>query len=177
MDILGGFRNAMDALDKVKTAESKAELLEQIDKVRAGFISAQDHIIGLQSERADLRKQVEALEVQIAKVESWAVEAAKYRLVAQESGVLVYEPRSIEAGEAPHSLCTTCFENGRKSFLQVAAGAVYWDADDRYRKKLFCPTCKLEVSFGVLPLAGIRQANAQAMAEYDRRRGDVLNDW
>jgi hypothetical protein len=65
--------------------------------------------------------RVHALEAEMAQMKGWDAEKQRYELKSIGTGAVAYvlKPKA-RAAEAPHWLCPTCFEHGKKSFFQSA---------------------------------------------------------
>lgn len=104
-----GVTDAISALSQIKNeVERKAAIFEVTDKL----VKLQQEHLSLIAEHAELREAH-------AKLKNWEKEKARYELFAPAEGVLAYRLKEAERGADPdHSICATCYENGKKSILQ-----------------------------------------------------------
>lgn len=107
-DILQGIKGALDA---VKTAEIKAELLGLL-------IDALESASSQQEAKAALAQRVAELEKRIADFEDWNTQSERYELADTGKGALAYRLKEgMEAGEPPHWICPSCYDQRKKSIL------------------------------------------------------------
>ena len=83
-------------------------------------------------------EQIGNLEKEIANFEKWQAESEKYELKEIYPGNFAYSFKTNVDGrsEPPHLICTTCFENRKKSIMQKSS-AVH----------MTCPVCKTMIQF------------------------------
>jgi len=102
----------------------------------AAVIELQGQILSAQMEQAKLVEHVSTLEKQIADFEKWDAEKQKYELKQISGlGAFAYMLKLEARGtEPPHWLCTQCYENRKKSVVQIFGEM---GADSIYK----CPGC------------------------------------
>jgi hypothetical protein len=121
-EIVAAVHSARLLMDMVKANETLAnfhELVSAISEVNAQLMSAQTAALLSQETQATLTERIGELEKEIAELKDWKREADRYQLgeIAPGVPVRVLKP-GREQGEAEHSLCATCFDDHKKSFLQ-----------------------------------------------------------
>jgi hypothetical protein len=87
----------------------------------------------LEAQQAQLAQleEIAALKAEIKKLTDWEAEKQRYELKGVGHGVFAYMNKpTVRGAEPPHWLCPTCFENGKKSYLQFSTqmaggGSVY----------------------------------------------------
>lgn len=83
------------------------------------ILEAQQALFAAQQAEASTAQKIGALEQEIVRLKDWSAEKASYQMTAICRGAFAYTRKpGMEAGEPPHWLCTTCFENGKKAVLQ-----------------------------------------------------------
>lgn len=110
-----GIENFWSLLKRVKTTSA---LREQAIESQAAIIELQTTLLNMQSQYQGLLQEKDALKKQLAKMEDWKSEAAKYELQNLWGGVFVYAQRpEYDRLTQAHWLCTRCYEDGQKSVL------------------------------------------------------------
>jgi hypothetical protein len=105
-------------------ADGTRELQLLLGEAIGKFLEAQ------QAQMAQL-EEIASLKAEIKKLGGWEAEKQRYELKNVGRGVLAQMLKPSARGEeAPHWLCPTCFENGKKSHLQFSTqisggGSVY----------------------------------------------------
>lgn len=96
------------------------EVRSKIVELQNEILSAQSAALNSLAEKAALLGRIEALEQELRSINSWEDEASRYCLTEFPTGVQVYILREDRANAEPsHRLCPTCFQEKRKSILQV----------------------------------------------------------
>lgn len=104
-------------------------------------IELQEKILAAQEAQSALVQQVRDLEKEVVSLKEWDAEKQKYELTEVSSGAFAYMLKPEACGsEPPHWLCTTCYENHKKSFMQGMGRTKKND-----EKIFYCPRCKAEV--------------------------------
>src|ERR1700682_283801 len=104
--------------------------LHTMAEVNAKAIELQTAILGLQSDaftaqaqQSAMVQQIRDLEEKLARVEAWEETKKRYQMVTPWPGATVYALKRESAGtDPPHLICTTCYEDRRKSILNARAG-------------------------------------------------------
>ena len=109
-------KDIAEGLFKLGEGEAfKSKFIEFQSKV----IDANDAVGRIQEERAALLERIRELEEQVAQFEAWTSEKEKYELKQVAPGAFAYVPKkTVQGAEPSHWLCTTCYERGKKRFLQ-----------------------------------------------------------
>jgi hypothetical protein len=136
------------SLSAFKTMFDMAKALRDIHDVTTrdrAVIELQKEILSAQQQQATLIERVRDLEKEVARFETWETEKKRYELKALARGAYAYSLKAEEQGiEPPHYICTACYENCKKSILQIvpsnsARMALGMGATFR------CPLCKSEI--------------------------------
>lgn len=129
--MLPRYKDIVELLKKGSTIEAQ----EQIMSLREGALE-------LQEENHQLKQRIKELESIIQSAENWSEERKRYALVNPWKGAAqVYALRKDNSeDDAPHLLCTNCFEQKRKVILtpQSKEGWIY----------MVCPLCKANLQTG-----------------------------
>jgi len=98
------------------TADVQAKIIE----LQAVIFAAQGDALAAQSEQFALAQRVRDLETEVAKAKAWEAEKERYQLQEFPTGVFAYALKPDAAnGEPPHRICPNCYQEGRKSILQI----------------------------------------------------------
>jgi hypothetical protein len=126
--------NYKDIFELIK-AGSTIEAQEKIMELRQAALE-------IQEQNLILRKRVRELEDQLKATDNWEDEKTRYSLISLYNGPSqVYALKKSESnGEAPHFLCTNCFESRTKAILNPMK-------KDR-NQLLVCPKCKSTTDTG-----------------------------
>jgi hypothetical protein len=110
-------------LGALKSAFDMAKGLKDINDtvVRNGaIIELKENILAAQQAQAALTLQISNLEKEVAELKAWDAEKQNYKLGEVANGIVVYVPNDVvEPAKASHKLCANCFEDGKKSHLQI----------------------------------------------------------
>ena len=97
------------------TAAFQGKAIEFQSKILDSMSSA----IAAQEERAALLQKIDALEKEVARLETWEAEKQRYELKDAGGGALAYALKEEARGsEPPHWICPQCYQDGKKSILQ-----------------------------------------------------------
>jgi hypothetical protein len=134
-DVLAGLSGLKIALD---IAKGLKDITDVTTRNRA-IIELQEKILAAQSAQLTLVETISDLKKRVADLEAWETEKQRYDLTEISVGVFAYVIKPAMRGAEPiHCLCSTCYQDGRKSILQKVAST--------YSDELMCPRCKAEVS-------------------------------
>ena len=110
------------------------------------IMSIQSSMLDLQAKYYELLKSKDDIEKELITIKNWNVTQSQYDLIEIKSGVFVYIPNENHKSPKPiHYLCTNCFQNHKKSFLQIKKKYSTGFGD------FYCPLCNMEISFHPKP--------------------------
>src|SRR5829696_10277324 len=105
---------AKSAIDVRQTSALREQAIES----QAAIIELQTTLLNMQSQYQSLLQEKDTLKKQLADIEDWSTEAAKYELKDLGRGVLVYAQRPEYNALTPaHWVCTRCYQDRQKSVL------------------------------------------------------------
>lgn len=134
---------AQAMIDLRDGAAFQAKLIEFQSKL----LDANNAAFAAQDERAALLEQIRALEEKVASFETWDAEKKRYELKQFGSGAFAYALKPEAHGAEPmHQICANCYENRKKSILQIVPGNNARTALG-IRPMHRCPSCHAEVAF------------------------------
>jgi hypothetical protein len=132
-------RTAFEIAKTLHSLQSLSDVQAAVIPLQEAILSAQSATFSAQSELANAAEELRQAKEELARMKAWETQKQRYRLVSPWNGAIVYALReSAKDSDPPHWICTSCYENGRRSILNGAKGssAVY---------KYVCPVCKSEV--------------------------------
>lgn len=137
-----GVKTAMDMSKALLGLHVSNEVKAAISDLRDQLIDAQNAIFQAQTEQSALVQHVRKLEEQLVRAKNWDAEKQRYELANPWDGAVVYALKeSMSRGEPPHWICTSCYEDGRRSIL-----------NPHYPKNgqgmLMCTTCNGALHYG-----------------------------
>ena len=132
--------SAVPAIAKAVTAlagsSDAAARREQLTDLQQALIQLSTNAFAVQVQNASLLTRVSELEGELTRSKDWAAEKAQYALLEVSAGIFArVQQSSVQPLQQAHKLCSTCFERGVKSFLQIQTGELR-------RRNLLCPACK-----------------------------------
>jgi rubrerythrin len=138
-----GIRSALDitkAMVGLRDAEAfRAKSIE----LQGVVLEALDKAIEARESYSTQSDRVRALEAEVASLKAWDADKQRYELEEVSHGAMAYVLKKETQGTEPiHWLCASCYNNGKKSILQLGrekmdpAGRIPgWD----------CPSCKATI--------------------------------
>jgi hypothetical protein len=141
-----GLNAVKAATEIVKTMvglRESANILENSVELNRKIADVQIALNTALSEQATLVQTISDLKEEIAHMKTWETEKQRYELKRFYPGTFAYSPKEGYRGAEPiHYLCTNCYEDGKRSFLQATGRGDYG------YQLLFCHTCKMELPLG-----------------------------
>lgn len=100
------------------------------------LIQAQGITASEQIKNASLVARNQELEAECVRLRDWSAEKAQHVLVEFSTGMFAQVHKdNVEPLKSAHKFCNTCFEDSKKSLLQMQSG-------EQRKRGLFCPACK-----------------------------------
>ena len=136
-----------------------APVREQISALYDRVSALQNAVLEKQQQAAELAERCRELEDELGRVKGWETEKDNYDLRQIDGLAFVYVPKPMPPGidepEVRHWLCTRCFQDGKKSHLQVHSGRPVLG-----RREWKCPRCHNIVIVGgrTIPGGSLREA-------------------
>jgi septal ring factor EnvC (AmiA/AmiB activator) len=156
---LNAVKAATEIVKTIAGLRDSAKLLENTVELNQKILSVQTALADAQAEQTTLIQTIRQLEEEIARLKAWDAEKERYELQRFDPGVFVYVLKPEAArGEPIHKLCAACYQNGKKSILQVTT-------EIRARRRVHqCPDCKTDFAFGAESPVSLPR---QATSDYD----------
>lgn len=129
----------LDIARGVQAISNEVAVNQAVIDIQRSLLDAQRGLQEAQARHLADEQRINELLRQIQALKEWGSEREKYELVAIRGGAFAYMLKRESAAEVPaHWLCTTCFDEGKKSIMQshgdVRAGAG--------EQKYACNACK-----------------------------------
>ena len=143
INILNGtiisLKTAYDITKGIIGLKNSTEINAKVREIQDILFTAQNNALSAQAAQSTLIEEKRTLEEEIRRLETWNTEKQRYQLTnLWDTGVVAYALKeSMSNAEPPHYICTTCYEDGRKSILNPQKRG-------NGRLMLFCPKCKSE---------------------------------
>ena len=136
---VSGLKLASDIAKSFLELKSLTDVQGKVIELQSAILSAQSSALAANSDQAAMVEQIRTLKEEIASVKAWETQKQRYKLANPWSGAVVYSLKeSMANGEPAHWICTSCYENGRKSILNPIKSK---DGDFL----LVCPVCKSQI--------------------------------
>jgi hypothetical protein len=118
---------ALAGLSAIKTAFDIAKGLKDISDAtarNAAVIELQEKILSAQAAQSALVDTVSQLEKEVARLKAWDAEKQRYELKEVGPGAFARVVKESMRGSEPvHWLCTTCYDRGKPTILQLSGSS------------------------------------------------------
>jgi hypothetical protein len=148
---LSSLKAAKDIIQGLNAIKVDTSINEVKIELQGFILDAQQGLFAAQQEQLAAAQRIADLEQEIIRMKDWSAEAQRYELADAGHGSLAYKFKSdMGQGEIEHWLCATCYQSGKKSYLQPETYAVGRTG------VLKCLPCKTD-----LIIRGLRQNSAR----------------
>ena len=131
---------AIDMTRGVAALNSETDIKLAIVDILRQLLDAQQATLADREKMSELRSEIEGLRAQLAVRARWDDERLRYQLTQSPLGAFTYDLKAdFRSTEPFHRICTTCFENGKKSILHVKA-------KHNGGETVHCATCKTDLT-------------------------------
>jgi len=115
VEVVAGFSGLKTILDTLKGFKD----INDANVRNSIAIDLQGKVLAAYQDQLALADKVAGLEGEVARLQDWSAEKAKYILKDVGQGCLAYVLKDSESGiDTPHYLCANCYNKGDKSILQ-----------------------------------------------------------
>lgn len=136
---ISGLKVAGDIAKGLLELKSISDVQGKVIELQSTILSAQSSALSANADQSAMVEEIRQLKEEVARVKAWEAEKQRYKLHAPWEGSVVYAlKKSMSDSEPPHWICTSCYENGRKSILNQLQGKDGWYI-------VTCPVCKSQV--------------------------------
>ena len=117
---IGGIKAALDMVKGVAGLKSATDINLAVIEIQRALLDAQSAAFDDRERHAAQQVRIAELEAKLSEIDRWEADKARYQLIETATGVLVYVLKQDSAnGDPDHKLCVKCFNEDRKSVLQV----------------------------------------------------------
>jgi hypothetical protein len=143
-DAVHALKAASDITKLIISSHDARIIREKAVELQGQIFTAQQNALSAQSSQFSLLERVRELEKQIADLEAWDAEKQRYALTSVEPGVFAYVLKpDAQPSEPPHWLCTTCYQSGKKSILQISTMPQI--PQNQMSKNWICSSCPTKI--------------------------------
>jgi hypothetical protein len=136
---LKNIAQTMIGLHDVQALQSK------VIEFNNAIIDAQTKIFLVNEERTALLERIGDLEKEVADLEAWETTKQRYELKNTSGGGLAwFLKKDAQGTEAPHQICTNCYDKRKRSILQPEGRSMV-SVHVGNLPKLYCPACNAKV--------------------------------
>ena len=123
-------KSASDLAKLMISSHDAGVIRQKAIELQTQILAAQSNALAAQSDQFTALERIRELEKQIADLNTWDTEKKRYELKIVARGSTVYSLKEDERNsEPPHWICTTCYQQGKKSIMQ-SAGFVARSGED-----------------------------------------------
>lgn len=134
---IAGLRLAGDILKGMLDLKTFNDSSGKVAELQNAILSAQSNAMASHAAQFSMVEEIRALKEEMAQIKAWDTEKQRYKLTTPWEGSLTYALKeSMSNGEPPHYICTSCYENRRKSILNPKQNST-----NRFYS-FVCPNCK-----------------------------------
>ena len=151
---LNSLKLAKDIVQALNGAQNAVAINQIKLDLQGAILDAQQGLFVAQEAQSTAAKRIADLEQEIMRMKDWSAERERYQLVDVDRGAFAYMPKpGMENSQPAHWLCTNCFEQGRKSFLQFKGQGMHANGSRAEESAYGCDTCKsaLKINYRVKP--------------------------
>ncbi|MES2495609.1 MAG: hypothetical protein V4618_05830 [Pseudomonadota bacterium] len=135
-------KDILQAMNEMQTATTVNDIKLTL---QGHILEAQQGLFTAQEAQTAASHRISELEQEVVRLKDWSGEKQRYQLHDVGGGAMTYMSRlGMANGEPPHWLCASCFNQGRKSFMQNKGNGVgnRTTAERGLDQTFACDTCK-----------------------------------
>jgi hypothetical protein len=130
---------AADIAIGLSNIHTSAEVNAKAIELQRIILSLLGDAVSAQSEQSAMVHRISDLEKEIADIKAWEETKQRYELHQPMAGTFVYTLKVQSRGTEPtHWICTNCYEDSRRSILQIQSSGHGTD-------HFVCPRCKAAI--------------------------------
>ena len=116
-----------------------ADVQRKVIDLQCEILAAQSSALAAHSEQFSMLEEIRSLKEEVARVKAWKETKQRYQLHEPMRGTFVYALKEEgESAEPAHWICATCYENSKRSILQLKSTS-------HHNNRYFCPSCGTEI--------------------------------
>ena len=148
---LSSLKAAKDIAESMIGLRDTAAFQGKLIEFQSKIIDANNAAFAAQDERSALLEKIRELEKQVTDFKAWEAEKQRYQMEEVWRGAFTYVVKEEARGAEPiHWICAACYQQGKKTVLQVGADRA--GAGGRLAAYT-CPACRavIGVRYDVSP--------------------------
>jgi DNA-directed RNA polymerase subunit RPC12/RpoP len=134
-------KTATDIAKTLLALREAAQFNSQINDLLQAVVEARLQAVAIQESHTSVSSRVKELENEIERMKSWQAEAENYKVLEVARGLFAYVAKDNQQPlQSTQKLCSNCFHQNIKAFLQQAS-------EEQRMRSLSCHRCKSKVVF------------------------------
>lgn len=136
---ISGLSTASNIAKAMLDLHVSIEVRDKVIELQSAILAAQSLALSANAQQFAIIEQIRALKEEAMKVKNWNREKKRYKLVQLKPiGFAYANKKLVKNSEPPHHICANCYEDGRKSILNI-------QYERNHYCKYVCPQCKAEI--------------------------------
>lgn len=113
-----GLKTASDIAKGFLDLKNLSEVQGKVIELQAVILNTQSSAMAANSAQFAAVEEIRAIKEEVMSIKAWEAQKKRYKLVSPWQGTVLYALKeSVSDSEPPHWICTHCYENGSKGFL------------------------------------------------------------
>ena len=134
-----GLKTVSDIAKGFLELKNLSEVQGKVIELQTVILNTQSSAMAANSAQFAAVDEIRALKEEVMRVKAWETQKQRYKLHTPWEGSVIYALKeSMSNSEPPHWICTSCYENGKKSILNQIQGKDGW-------YMVTCPVCKSQI--------------------------------
>ena len=126
--VTGSLKAASESVQKLMELREFVKHGDALGKLQAQILAAQQIASSAFARETDMAEEIRSLKTQVTELQEWNAEEQRYHLVALAPHVTAQAIKEGMRGAEPeHYLCTKCFTDRKKGYLQAITLGPYYD--------------------------------------------------
>ena len=117
---LAAYNHASNIVKSIFELTTENAVIEKLNMLNKELFAIHSSNLDLQQELSAAKTEIHHLKKEIICFETWENQKSRYKLYSPWANAIVYAITEANSnGEPPHWLCTQCFDNRKRSFLNA----------------------------------------------------------
>lgn len=136
---INGLSTASNIARTMLDLQVSTEVRNKVIELQSAILVAQSLALSANAQHFAVVEEIRELKEEAMKAKNWDREKKRYKLVnLNPLGFAYANKKLVKNSEPPHHICTKCYEDGRRSILNIQHDANQWC-------KYVCPHCLSEI--------------------------------
>ncbi len=115
---LAAYNHASNIIKSLFELKTSTAIIEQLNVLNKELFAIHSSNLELQQQLSAAHTEIANLKKEITSFEAWDNQKNRYKLYSPWNGAIVYAiTEANSGGEPPHWLCTKCFDERKRAFL------------------------------------------------------------